>query len=104
MRVKNVTADLYRRHFLAITARDFVVAACCLLREHESLPAFWHFARALPGAIRGRERIQSRRRASDAEMARWFGDEPVSYPWVKAEAARKPVARVVTGQVGPASA
>jgi hypothetical protein len=42
MRMKNMTGDLYRRHWVAITARDIVVAGCCLLYEHYSLRAFLH--------------------------------------------------------------
>src|SRR5262249_24498526 len=41
MRIKNMTADLYRRNWFSITARDIVVVAACIVREHTSLKAFW---------------------------------------------------------------
>jgi GT2 family glycosyltransferase len=77
MRIKNATADLYRRTWLATTARDAVVVGACFLREPASLPAFWHLARCLPGALAKRRWIMSRRRASDDYMAGWFRSEPM---------------------------
>ncbi|MGH9638833.1 MAG: glycosyltransferase family 2 protein, partial [Bryobacteraceae bacterium] len=40
MRIKNMTGDLYRRHWLAITLRDCAVIGGCLLFEFRSLRAF----------------------------------------------------------------
>src|SRR6266436_3369928 len=40
LRMKNITWDLYRRNFIAITLRDAVVVSCCLVWEHTSLKAF----------------------------------------------------------------
>ena len=37
LRMKNISWDLYRRNFVSITLRDFVVVACCLVWEHTSL-------------------------------------------------------------------
>jgi GT2 family glycosyltransferase len=72
MRVKNMTGDLYRRHWLPATARDLLVIGGCLLREPRSLPAFWHIARCLSRALAKRRQIMERRRVSDEYMASWF--------------------------------
>jgi GT2 family glycosyltransferase len=80
MRTNNITGDLYRRHFLSITARDLVVLGGCLLVEPASLPAFWRFARCLPRALARRRQILTRRRISDGELASWFSFEPSSQP------------------------
>ena len=76
MRIKNMTGDLYRRHWLPVTFRDVMVAGGCLLCEQTSLPAFWHVAKAFRRALRQRKRIMSRRRVSDESLAHWFSAEP----------------------------
>jgi GT2 family glycosyltransferase len=83
MRVKNMTADLYRRYWLPATARDLVVVAGCLFRELSSLAAFWRTARCLPRAIAKRHRIMAHRTASDEYLALWFRirSRPLE-PWV----------------------
>jgi len=88
MRVKNMTPDLYRRNWASITARDIVVAACCLSWEHTSLRAFWYVARNWKRFSAKRREIMRRRRASDAYLARWFSYTPMSRP------APKPSARL----------
>jgi len=80
MRVKNMTADLYRRHWLAATARDVVVIGGCLLLEPRSLPAFGRIVRCLPRAVAKRRQIMGRRRASDEYLASWFHSLPASFP------------------------
>ena len=81
MRIKNVTAGLYFRHWLPITFRDLVVVAGCLFSEPSSLPAFWHVARLLPRALHRRRIIMSRRRLTDSELARWFHFYPAAMPF-----------------------
>ncbi len=44
--------------------------------EPSSLPAFWKFAKALPGALRKRKEIMNRRRVSDEYLAQWFAEVP----------------------------
>jgi GT2 family glycosyltransferase len=90
MRIKNMTADLYRRNWLAITARDVLVVGCCVLREQTSLRAFWYLARNWRRVYEKRREIMRRRRVSDEYMARWFSDQPVSAP------AGRPPARVLS--------
>jgi len=89
MRIKNMTADLYRRNWTSITARDIVVVGCCLLREQTSLAAFWYLIRNVRRVLVKRREIMKRRRASDEYIARWFSYQPVSLP------AAKPVSRVL---------
>ena len=72
MRIKNITADLYLRHFLAITVRDCLVIAGCLLREHSSLQGFAIVARLWRKTWAKRRVIMQKRRVSDEYMAAWF--------------------------------
>ena len=80
MRVKNMTGDLYRRCWLAATARHLLVLAGCLLGEPRSLVAFWHIALCLSRAIAKRRRIMERRRVSDEYLAEWFDASPAHRP------------------------
>ena len=80
MRIKNMRADLYARHWLAITLRDCVVMGGCLLREFSSLRAFVLVARLWRSAWQKRRVIMSKRRASDEYIAAWFAERPVSFP------------------------
>jgi GT2 family glycosyltransferase len=80
MRVKNITPDLYRRNWLAITGRDLVVVGCCLLWEQSSLPALWHVLRRIPRLLEKRREIMQRRKVSDQYIAHWFAFHPVSEP------------------------
>lgn len=80
MRIKNMTADLYRKHWLSITARDIVVVGCCLLYEHYSLCAFWKVIQSWRRVWSKRAGIMARRRVTDEYMAGWFHYNPVSRP------------------------
>ena len=80
MRIKNATGGLYRRHWLPMTLRDLVVVGGCLFWEPASLAAFWHVARLFPRAIYRRRLIMARRRASDAELVKWFAFRPAAIP------------------------
>jgi GT2 family glycosyltransferase len=80
IRIKNMTADLYRRHWLAITWRDLCVVGYCVLAEHSSLRAFALLRRNWKRAWAKRRWIQERRRVSDAEIARWFQAQPAAEP------------------------
>jgi hypothetical protein len=89
MRIKNMTGDLYLRNWASITCRDIVVLACCLVREHSSLKAFWYLARNWKRVLAKRRQIMARRRVDDAYLASWFRYRPVSLP------AQKPAATPV---------
>jgi len=80
LRIKNTTSGLYRRHWLAITARDVVVIGGCLLYEWSSLRAFWLVFRCRRSAFRKRHEIMRRKRTTEEHMAGWFSNVPVSYP------------------------
>ena len=80
MRMKNMTGDLYRRHWASITARDALVVGGCVLKEQSSLRAFPTVLRMRRKTWAKRRAIMSRRRVNDAAMARWFADLPVSFP------------------------
>ncbi len=83
MRIKNMTGNLYRRHWLSITARDVVVVACCLLYEFYSLRAFWKVIRSWSSVWSKRADIMARKRVTDEYMAAWFHYDPVSCPGPK---------------------
>ena len=80
MRIKNMTGDLYRRHWLPATFRDLVVLGGCLVAEPSSLPAFWRLAAGLNRALARRRQIMARRRATDVYLAGWFSDLPIRQP------------------------
>jgi GT2 family glycosyltransferase len=87
LRIKNLTPDLFRRHWLPMTLRDLTVVAACLVYEPRSLEAFWRLAACAPRALARRRAIMTRRRASDEALATWFTPRPASQPF-DAEAAR----------------
>ena len=78
MRIKNISADLYWRNFVSITARDIVVVMCCLLWEHTSLRAFWFLAKNWRRVVAKRRLIQQYQRVDHAYIASWFKYRPVA--------------------------
>jgi GT2 family glycosyltransferase len=80
MRIKNLSGRQYLRNLLAITGRDLLVLAGCLVREHSSLQAFALVFKNLSKTWRKRRAISARRRVSDAYIAHWFSPQPVSFP------------------------
>lgn len=72
MRIKNMTSDLYRRHWFAITLRDCAVVGGCLLFEFPSLRAFPFVLRHWRRTWAKRRHIMARRRIAGAELVRWF--------------------------------
>ncbi|MCU1275413.1 MAG: glycosyl transferase, family 2 [Bryobacterales bacterium] len=80
LRIKNISGDLYRRNWVSISARDFLVVASCLVWEHTSLKAFWYLARNWKRLVAKRREIQSRQRVDDEYIASWFNYTPVSKP------------------------
>jgi GT2 family glycosyltransferase len=79
LRIKNITPSLYGRYLLAISARDLVVVAGCLLKEWPSLRAFVLVAGMWKRTWRKRAQIMRRRRASNEVINAWFSYSPVSY-------------------------
>jgi GT2 family glycosyltransferase len=88
MRIKNMTADLYKRHWFWITVRDAVVIACCFTRETSSLKAFPAIVSTWKRVWAKREIIMRRRRVTDEYMASWFQKEPTARPAPKPTPAR----------------
>lgn len=78
MRIKNMTPDLYRRHWLTITLRDLLVIGGCLTYEWTSLRAFPLVLRNLRRTWGKRREIMQRRRVTDKYIAPWFSNQPVS--------------------------
>ncbi len=86
MRIKNMTGNLYVRNFFPILLRDLIVVACCLIREHSSLKAFWYLAANWRRVWWKRGEIMRRKRVNDEYIASWFRYLPVSRPAPKAPA------------------
>jgi hypothetical protein len=80
MRLKNITGDLYARHFLAITFRDLLVIGGCLLREFSSLRAFPLLIASYRKMLLKRKEIMRRRCVDSTYISAWFSSRPVSFP------------------------
>jgi GT2 family glycosyltransferase len=89
MRMKNMTPDLYKRNWMAITGRDLLVIGACLVHEHSSLKAFAFVLRNWKSVMTKRREIMSRRRVQDDDLASWFSFQPVSRPAPKPNASAK---------------
>jgi hypothetical protein len=80
LRIKNTTAGVYKRFWLAMSIRDLAVIGGCILSEWGSLPAFAFVLRRLPATLRKRRAIMQRRRTSDHDLMQWFAWRPFSTP------------------------
>jgi GT2 family glycosyltransferase len=78
LRVKNMDAGTYARHFIPITVRDLLALGYVLLQEQSSLRAVPLFLRALPRAWSVRRALKSHRRVAPRELRSWFSNHPVS--------------------------
>lgn len=76
LRIKNITPSLYRKHWLAITKRDALVVAACLLKEWSSLRAYLLLAKSWKRAFAKRADIMRRRRTTDDYINAWFAYAP----------------------------
>jgi len=72
LRVKNEGMDLALRNAPFELARDLTVLLAALTIERSSLPAFAWLWRNRAKVLAKRRVIQSRRKVSDRELARWF--------------------------------
>ncbi len=72
LRLKNQSAGLVWRFLLPGAWRDAQVVGYVLLREWSSIPGLLDVVRLLPLMLRWRRHVLGRRRATSAEMARWF--------------------------------
>lgn len=96
MRAKNISLPLYLRLFGPITLRDkFIFGYCLLFRPRllSGLSVLW----TRRAAIREKRAwIQSRRRVSDREMAKWFCNRPRSYALDAADAGLRSTAEAAS--------
>ena len=80
MRAKNISAGLYLRLLIPITARDLQIFGYCVLFNRgllSGLGVLW----SKRDSIREKRRwIQAHRKVSDSELVPWFNDEPRSIP------------------------
>jgi hypothetical protein len=72
MRIKNVTSELYRRHWSSITVRDLAVVGACFTFEFTSLPGLVFVIRNFRRTWAKRREIMSRREVPDEYIAEWF--------------------------------
>ena len=72
LRFNNMTRSLYVRDFWKITARDLAVVGYVFGREWSSIPALWYIVSNQRRLWSKRRDIQSRIRARDPEINRWF--------------------------------
>jgi len=80
MRAKNISAGLYLRLLIPVTARDLLILGYCVLSNPgllSGLSLLWSERRAIREK---RKWIQSHRRVSDGELVRWFDNHPHSLP------------------------
>lgn len=80
MRMTNLDGAVRRRCFPYMWLRDVGILAYVLLRERSSLSAYLDAWRLRPRFERKRRSVQTRRRASGPEMARWFSFNPQAFP------------------------
>ncbi len=81
MRVKNQTWANGLRFLWPTLRRDAQVVGYVLLVEHSSLPALGQAVALLPRALSRRKHLMCRRRASEHDLAQWFADHPMSFPY-----------------------
>jgi GT2 family glycosyltransferase len=78
MRAKNISAGLYLRLLIPITARDLLIFGYCVLFNRGLLSGLGLFWRKREAIREKRKWIQSHRRINDSELARWFDNHPHS--------------------------
>ena len=80
MRAKNISAGLYLRLLIPVTARDLLILGYCVLFNREllsGLALFWSKGESIRAK---RKWIQTHRRVGDRELARWFDNHPHGIP------------------------
>jgi GT2 family glycosyltransferase len=80
MRAKNISAGLYLRLLIPVTARDLLILGYCAIFKRgllSGLSLLWSKRKAIGEKRRW---IQSHRRIGDGELMQWFDNEPRSMP------------------------
>ena len=80
MRAKNISAGLYLRLLIPVTARDLLIFGYCVLFNRRLLSGLSLFWRERESIKEKRKWIQAHRRISDSELVRWFDNHPRSLP------------------------
>jgi len=80
MRAKNISAGLYLRLLIPVTARDLLIFGYCVLFNRRLLSGLGLFWRERESIKEKRKWIQAHRRISDSELVRWFDNHPHSIP------------------------
>jgi GT2 family glycosyltransferase len=80
MRAKNISPWLYWRLLLPTTWRDLLIVGYCVLKDRRLLSALQFVWQRREVLRTKRRQIQARRRVSDRDLARWFQNEPASFP------------------------
>jgi GT2 family glycosyltransferase len=80
MRAKNISAGLYLRLLIPVTVRDLLILGYCLLCNRGLLSGLSLFRSERESIRKKRKWIQSHRRVSDSELAKWFDNHPHSIP------------------------
>lgn len=80
MRVKNIGSGLAVRLFFPVLLRDLLIAGYAAFVDWRLLSALAYPWTHVRGVLRKRRTIQSRRRVADSALARWFSDQPASFP------------------------
>jgi len=80
MRAKNISAGLYLRLLIPVTARDLLILGYCMLFNRRLLSGLSLFWRERESIKEKRKWIQAHRRISDSELVRWFDNHPRSLP------------------------
>jgi GT2 family glycosyltransferase len=80
MRIKNITPGVYRKVFFQTTVRDLGVLGYVLLREWSSLAGLSFVIKSWRRTWAKRLWVQSRRRVTDNEIAKWFNDNATAFP------------------------
>ena len=84
MRAKNISLPLYLRLLIPVTVRDVLILGYCLLRRWTLLGGLGYAWKRRQAVWKKRKWIQSHRRVSDSEMAKWFARRPRSFPYSSA--------------------
>jgi GT2 family glycosyltransferase len=81
MRVKNMDWAVRRKCFPHMWIRDVAILGYVLLFERSSLKAYQEYWSIRKRALQKRRIIQTRRRASPSEIAKWFSFKPVAHDY-----------------------
>jgi GT2 family glycosyltransferase len=93
--IRNDSAVDVLRALPFIGAWELARLGHALLRDPRVFTAYVDLARALPGAVRARRALLARRRATHADVRRWFGAGPV--PVKAPERTMSPVSSAASG-------